>query len=103
MIYIRVEMWPKGDRKRARTLAEATVENLGGTKSRANYLARISKRSGFRVPKGHAYSDPELARVCRPAPSSIWKETVVEAFPRSVRGAWDLLYRALCGCVGDRN
>lgn len=102
MIYIRVEMWPKGDRKRARLFAEATVENKGGTKTKANYLARVSKRGGFKPPKGD-YQDPELMRVCRPAAFSVWKEAAVEAFPRAKRGIWDLFHRTLRACVGDRN
>lgn len=102
MIYIRVEMWPKGDRRRAYLLSEATIENTGGKKTVASYLARISKRSGFKPPEG-SYQDPELVRVCQPRRSSIWKETTVEAFPKGSRGVWDLLYRALCSCVGSRN
>ena len=120
MIYLRVELWPKGDRSRATLLGEATIENTGGTKTKANYRARISKKRGFKPAKKPkpAKGDPglvevlnlvtqtkdaEVLRVCRPASSSVWKETVVEAFPRSVRGVWDLLHRTLIGCVGGRN
>lgn len=102
MMYIRIEMWPKGDRKRANILAEATVENIGGTKTRAGYLARLSKRGGFKGPKG-SYQDPELNRICKPAESSVWKSTEVHDFPRKALGIWDLLLRALHPLLGDRN
>lgn len=102
MIYIRVEMWPKGDRKRAYLLTEATVENVQGLKTRADYLVRLSQRSGFKA-SAKTHADPELARVCFPRQSSVWKETTVVSFPRAMRGVWDLLYRGLCSCVGNRN
>jgi hypothetical protein len=102
VIYIRAEIWPKGDRKRARILAEATIENRGGTQSRGNYLARLSNRSGFKSSKG-LYSDPELTRVCAPRASSVWKAVEIVNFPRLNLGVWDLLFRVLRACVGSRN
>lgn len=102
MMYLRIEMWPKGDRKRAYTLAEATLENTGGSKTIAGYLARISKRGGFKLVKG-SYQDPEIVRVCSPASHSVWKEATVEEFPRARLGVWDLLHRVLFKVVGERN
>lgn len=101
MIYIRLEMWPRGDRKQSRLMGEATIANVGGTETRGNYVARISKRGGFKGSKAH--EDPELARVLCPKDSSVWKTTSLESFPRTILGAWDLLYRVLRACLSDRN
>lgn len=132
MIYIRAEMWPKGDRTKARILGEATIENLGGgTRTKADYRTCISKRGGFKPTKepltkglvqrllgdapsnsldfvGHVIEamtpkDPEAWRVHRPTASSIWKEIKVEGFPRASRNIWDLLFRSLRMGVGERN
>lgn len=104
MMYLRVEMWPKGDRSKAYLLGEATIENVGGTATQANYDVRFSKRSGFSLKKAdQAEPRAELLRVLRPLASSVWKSTRIEGFPRVARGVWDLLYRALVNTVGTRN
>lgn len=104
MIYLRAEMWPRGDRSKAYLLAEATIENVGGTATQGNYDVRFSKRSGFVLKKADAViPNFELIRVIRPLVSSIWKSTRVEGFPRQDRGVWDLLYRALMNTVAVRN
>jgi len=103
VIYIRIELWPKGNRKGAMLLHEATIENLGtGSETRGNYLARLSKRSGFRAPKG-LFSDAEAVRVLSPTEASVWKSTELEDFPRQARNVLDLFYRVLHLCVGGRN
>lgn len=104
MIYLRAEMWPQGDRSKAYLLGEATIENVGGSATSADYDARFSKRSGFALKKAdQAEPRAELLRVLRPLVSSVWKSTRVEGFPRSARGIWDLLYRALANTVATRN
>ena len=82
VIVIRIELWPKGDEKLARTMGVGTIENIGtGSADRGNYRVRLSKFGG----KG------------------TWKRGYVRDFPRTRLGPWDLLFRALSAIVGHRN
>jgi hypothetical protein len=101
MLYIRIEIWPFGNRDKARVLGEATIANVGGDNNMANYEALISKFGGFKVKKNCAY--PERDRVAFPLASSTWKKTEIENFPRLKKGPWDLLYLVLYSVVGKRN
>lgn len=77
MIYVRVELWPHGDRGRARTLAEMTVTNDGtGTRESGNYRVRATLAS-------------------RPRESVVGR---VRAFPRRLN-VWFLIDRAVAGLV----
>ncbi len=82
MIVIRMELWPRGDRSRAKHLGTATIANVGGSQSVGNYRAELSTRGN------------------NPRP---WRSGSVTGFPRLRLGAWDLLFRALQAIVGDRN
>lgn len=99
MLYIRVELWPRGDRSRSKVLGEAVIANVGGTATVGNYAANLSRRGGFKARK----EDDGTFRVTLPRSSSIWKQTTVEGFKRRRFGPWDLLYRVLKSVVGDRN
>lgn len=92
MIYVRVEMWPKGSRTRRRVLGEALIENRGGTESRADYRALFSKKGGFRA------SEEDMARM---SVKNVWKETEVPGYPRSRIGFWYLLVCLLLLACGD--
>lgn len=84
MLVIKIELWPKGDERRKRTLHVGFITNTGkGTKTRGEYRVGLSKK----------LRGPRLTP---------WKEGVVNGFPRKRLGAWDLLYRALRDIVGDR-
>lgn len=80
MIYIRVELWPFGDRTRARTLGEATVANVGGTDTRGTYDFKIMQA--------------DLKKV--------WKAARISNFPRKQLKAWDLLLAGLIATIGER-
>lgn len=73
MIYIRIELWPKGQRAGARCLGEATICNVGGNEKFADYEVKLAKFGGFSLRKGE-FRDPEGARVGRPLASSVWKK-----------------------------
>jgi hypothetical protein len=88
MIYIRVEMWPGGFKKRARLLGEATIANVGGERSQCDYEVKLLK-------------SPEYARPGNVG--SVWKGGIVRHFPRQRLGPWDLLLRALLATVAYRN
>lgn len=87
MIYVRVEMWPGGDKGKARLLGEATIANVGGSEAVGDYRVELMK-------------SPEYART-----PGVWSRGRVEGFPRKSKqlGPWDLLYRALRATVGSRN
>lgn len=88
MLYIRIEMWPRGEKSRARLLGEATISNEGGTADSGNYSVVLLK-------------SPEYAateNVGKP-----WRKGSVQGFPRLRLGPWDLLFRALRDTVGGRN
>lgn len=83
MIVVRVELWPFGDKTRARHLGTAVIANDGtGDPQTGNYWVKL-------------YGKGEKRR--------LWRETVVADFPRKRLLVWDLLYRALKNVVGERN
>lgn len=88
VIVVKVELWPRGDQKRARNLGVAEIENDGtGTAARGNYCVRLFK-FGER-----ADGSPSRA---------VWREGRIEGFDRAKRGGWDLLFLALRALVGGR-
>ncbi len=90
MIYIRVELWPKGDRKRSRLLGEGVIENVGGDDKVGDYRMSIAKPAGFQDP-----TQPR-AREC-------WKQDELSGFARQSKlGAWDLLLLMLAKLLWDR-
>ena len=88
MIYVRIEMWPKGDMSCARLLGEAKLCNEGGTNQVADYSVVLLK-------------SPEYARAGNVGKA--WKRGEVKGFKRLKLGHWDLLFRALAATVGYRN
>lgn len=91
MIYVRVEMWPKGSHARRYPLGEALIENRSGGGSKADYRVLLSKKGGF------ASNEDATARM---RVSHVWKEVLVPGFPRAYLGSWYLLASALqlaCG------
>jgi len=93
MLYVRIEIWPRGNRKTSRCLGEATISNIGGDEQIGHYDVKLSKFSGFSLRKGN-FDDPEGARVGRPLASSVWKQAKVLNFARK-RGPWPLLLKAI--------
>lgn len=81
MIRVIVELWPHGDPSKKKRLGVMTITNDGkGTSKKGGYdaLAMGKTQRWFRRSR-------------------------VEDFPRQRLVAWDLVYRALRGMVGDRN
>lgn len=94
MIYVRMEMWPRGDRTRARLLGEGTITNAGGNEAFANYDCVLLKSPEYSKTPG----DP-----AKPTAKTTWKRTSIKGFPRSRLGPWDLLFRCLRMAIGNRN
>lgn len=89
MLVITVDLWPHGNKEKARTLGVAHITNVGGGKQLGNYLVTVFKRG----------STEEQRR----AGKKVWKRFWVLRFPRLRLGCWDLLYRGLRDIVGSRN
>jgi hypothetical protein len=80
MIYIRIELWPMGNRSIAKCLAEGVIANDGtGTPTRGNYRALFSKRGGFK-------GDLASGRV-----KNTLRVSELVGFNRKREGVWDLL------------
>ena len=92
MIYVRIELWPLGNRERARLLQEVHIANDGtGDRDRGNYRAMVSHSTTFR---GSGFADPQY-----PADSEVWKRGQVKNHDRKQAPA-ALVWRALGACLG---
>jgi hypothetical protein len=86
MLYLRIELWPKGQRDKSRLLHEAVIANDGtGNANRGNYKAHLSRKGGF----GKGSNLPKMD--C----SNIWKSFEVKSFHRKVKNSWHLLKNIL--------
>lgn len=76
MIYIKVELWPGGDRESAGTIGEAVIANDGtGSEKIGNYDAVLYGKDRKKL--------------------TGTKPIRVEGFVRKRRGAWDLIAQVL--------
>jgi len=92
VIVVKLEMWPGGKAERAVEFGRMLIMNQMTTTQETrgelgDYLAEA---------RGGVYGRPDLM-------NRVWKSGQVRRFNRKTRGAWDLLYLALRGLVGDRN
>lgn len=94
MIYIKLELWPGGNQKRAQTLCEGLIANIGGTRKLGSYIYKLSKVGGF---KG-TVQDIATGEV-----KNVLRSGRVENFPRLRLDATDLFLRVLCDAFGSRN
>lgn len=81
MLYIRIEMWPRGNKAASRVLGEAEIANVGGTQEVGDYVVRLIKWGSKQT----------------------WRTGEVKNFPRRHLGPWDLLFRSLGSVIQDRN
>lgn len=89
MIYVRIELWPKGDKTRAKLLGEATIKNDG---------AQHKRTAGQR---GSYWAD-FWTGAGREKGSRSFRIAYVNDFPRKSLLVWDLLMRALVIALDDR-
>lgn len=105
MIYVRIELWPKGSGP-AKVLGEMTITNDGsGTEQDGNYTVKLSKFGGFvsRDDQPSLFAGlAERLRCIEPKSTSVWKRGRVLGFDRIKRGPFDLLLLALEQVVGER-
>lgn len=100
MIVIRLEMWPKGDHTRARSLGVATITNVGGNLKIGEYEATLFKSAEY---SDRAEKRPIHEMLTKPKSHEIWRKGKVSGFPRLKLGPWDLLFRVLRALVAGRN
>lgn len=87
MIYIRIELWPKGDFVNKKVLNEAIIINTGkGTVTNGIYKTFLSRRGGFKR------SEKDLIRG---NVKNVLREIDVNDFPRKRKNIWNLLKRCL--------
>ena len=81
MIYVRIEIWPYGDKTKARLLGQAFIANdASGTPTRGNYKAILTDKRN------------------RP-----FRAAVVKNFPRKARHVFDLLKLILTASTSLRS
>lgn len=97
MIVLSVDVWPFGDRSRARDMGTVLVWNIGGTEQEGRYGFKILK---FNQRK--EYEDKLQSPSAIP-PSACWRSGTISGFPRQKQGPLDLLYRILHRSIGARN
>ena len=100
MIVIKIELWPGGD--------PATAEHLGTVVIANDVKATLKDRSlgdydVILTKFGKTGEVPRNKWAFQAARGAAWMTGRVEGFPRQTLGGFDLLFRALRGCVGDRN
>ena len=93
MLYVRIELWPGGDRERASLLQELVIANDGtGNQLVGNYRGRLSHATTF---KGNGFENPRL-----PKAAETYKEGRVNAFPR--RWSPSRLVAKMLASMGER-
>lgn len=88
MIYLKLELWPGGDKSRAQDLGSAVIANESD-------LSPISSYS-ISLLKGKRYSPNNAGQV--------WKTGELHGWPRGSQsiGPWELLYLLLENALGNR-
>jgi hypothetical protein len=81
MVYVRIELWPRGDKKKAKLLGQAFIANdATGTSTRGNYKAIMTDKRN------------------RP-----FRAAIVKNFPRKVKNSFDLLKLILTASTSLRS
>lgn len=76
MVYVRIELWPGGDKAKAKLLQEVKIANdATGDLAAGNYDVTVSHSTTY---KGKGFTD-----VLAPKPAEIWKIGRVLGFDRA--------------------
>lgn len=86
-VYVRVELWPGGDRSKAKLLQEAMIANVGGNGTRGDYAVKLSHSTTF---KGDGFANP-----ARPTPAEVWREARITNHARNLSP-----FHLVCKAVG---
>jgi hypothetical protein len=89
MIVVRVELWPQGSFRARKTIAVATIANVGGTETRGEYEAKFyGAGNGASGDIEHVYGHLTQGRHLQRTP---WRVAFLRGFARKREGAWHLL------------
>jgi len=93
MIYVRIEIWPFGNKKEARLLSEVVIANVGGDNKHGEYEVRASHEGGFLAEgfklNSMTQSGKHRERLAHPKESSVLVRT--KAKHERDLGFWPLL------------
>lgn len=89
MIVLQVDVWPMGDRRRARDMGTVLIWNIGGDTTTGHYRYKLLKFN-----QRERYKELLMRPEDIPA-DACWRSGTVEGFPRQKQGPLDLLYRIL--------
>ena len=93
MIYIRIEVWPGGNKVDAKLVSEMVVGNVGKYTEDGEYEVKISKPDGFKAEPYKLNSMTQTGRhrerLLDPLPSSVLAR--LELRHKRSRGIWQLL------------
>jgi hypothetical protein len=81
MIVVKVELWPKGDGRKAKEIGRSYIANVGGNRKKGNYEIAVCRRGSKRCPLV--------------GKTKAVREGKVENFPRLSYNVWRLVLRAL--------
>lgn len=90
-VYVRVELWPGGDRTKAKLLQEAMIANVGGDGTRGDYAVKVSHSTTY---KGSGFADAR-----RPVPAEVWKEGRIANHARNL-SPFHLVCKAIGAAIG---
>jgi len=84
MIVVKIEMWPKGQRERAREIGRTFIYNDGGTDELGDYEVRVCRRGRLERTTQQIVDGEGFTRTGR-----------IENYPRLAFNVWRLVLRAL--------
>lgn len=84
MIVVKIEMWPRGSRERAREIGRMYIYNDGGTDDRGDYEVRVCRRGRLERTPDQIVAGEGFTRTAR-----------IEGYPRLALNVWRLIVRAL--------
>lgn len=94
MIVVKIELWPRGDKYRAKEIGRMYIANVGGTAERGDYLAAVNRRGDPSVSIARNAGETYLCR-------KVTRSGAVKDYPRQSYSVWRLIVRALKACFPE--
>jgi hypothetical protein len=90
MIVVKIELWPRGDRTKAREIGRTYIANVGGDVKRGNYDVAVCRKGSTKCP---LVSDEIKAT----------RRASVVNYPRKSYNVWRLIIRSLLAAFPEEN
>lgn len=91
MIVVKIELWPKGEEKRAKELGRTYIYNKGdGTAAKGNYEVRVCRKGSFHKTGREIVAAKGFTRTGK-----------VLGWPRLTQNIWRLAIRSLLACFPE--